>query len=76
MIIFSCCIRLALWQTCIIYFTTYTYWHINPVNLWDSTAGGYEAYSTTIVHLVSLVTNLEVKKQKKNISQFLTINYE
>ncbi|KAK0180340.1 hypothetical protein PV327_005992 [Microctonus hyperodae] len=51
---------IAIWQTCIIYFGTYTFWYINPINLWDSTEAGYETYSITIFHLVTIVTNLEL----------------
>ncbi|KAK0098029.1 hypothetical protein PV326_011702 [Microctonus aethiopoides] len=41
------CLALAIWQTCIIYFGTYTYWNINPINLWDSTEAGYETYTSS-----------------------------
>ncbi|XP_034937307.1 probable phospholipid-transporting ATPase IF isoform X2 [Chelonus insularis] len=50
----------ALWQTCVIYFGTYAYWNMNPVNLWDSSEASFECFSTCIFHLVTLVTNLEL----------------
>ncbi|XP_008544618.1 phospholipid-transporting ATPase IF isoform X1 [Microplitis demolitor] len=53
-------LSLALWHTSVIYFGTYTYFNINPINLSDNTMADYTCFNTCIFHLVSLVTNLEL----------------
>lgn len=48
-----------MWHTCVIYFGTHIFWRINPVNLRDNTEADYHCYSTCIIHLVVIVTNME-----------------
>ncbi|XP_066584351.1 phospholipid-transporting ATPase IF-like isoform X2 [Prorops nasuta] len=50
----------AIWQTCLIYFSSYYFIHLNPVQLSDSTPFDHWSYSTTIFHIVTLVTNLQI----------------
>ncbi|KAF7997896.1 hypothetical protein HCN44_009294 [Aphidius gifuensis] len=50
----------AIWHTFVIYFGTYTFWLMNPVNLNDGNAAGYYCYNTCIFHLIVIVTNMEL----------------
>ncbi|XP_014217996.1 probable phospholipid-transporting ATPase IF, partial [Copidosoma floridanum] len=51
---------IAFWQTTVIYFIPYFYWKINPVNLLDSTPSDHWCFCTCIMHLVTLVINLQL----------------
>lgn len=51
---------LAVWQAIAIYYIPYYYWKSNPVNLYDSTTADHWCFSTSIMHIVTLVINLQV----------------
>ncbi|KAL0110201.1 hypothetical protein PUN28_013685 [Cardiocondyla obscurior] len=51
---------LGLWHTCVTYFTVYAITYINPTYLSDNTSIGQWTYSTCIVHIVTLLANLQI----------------
>ncbi|XP_024937348.1 probable phospholipid-transporting ATPase IF isoform X3 [Cephus cinctus] len=51
---------IAVWHTCASYFIPFSFWYINPINLYDNTEAGHWVYSTCIFHIVTLVTGLKI----------------